>query len=190
MTRPDDQRPDDWSDLAEVWTAPQDGPDMIDLVARLRRRAWLARLNFLFEAWGAVLAGLFGVWMAWRHEEPVMGGAALVFAAFALVATLWARRGAEPGLADTPAEALRAAAAQARSGLRWARAGQAVTAGALLFVIVVAVDAGGVPGGVWVYLAIGVVLALCGAFYERHARRARARAAGHRAALEEMEDAA
>lgn len=119
-----------------------------------------------------------------------MGGAALVFAAFALVATLWARRGGEPGLADTPAEALRAAAAQARSGLRWARAGQAVTAGALLFVIVVAVDAGGVPGGVWVYLAIGIVLALCGAFYERHARRARARAADHRAALEEMEDPA
>lgn len=189
MTRPEVQ-PDDWNDLAEVWTAPQDGPEVTDLVRGMRRRAWLARINFLVEAGGAVVAGLFGAWMALRHQEPVMGGAAVIFAAFALVAALWARRGAEPGLADTPAEALRAAVAQARSGLRWARAGQAVTAGALLFVVVVGLDAGAFPGGVWVYLAIGIVLALCAAFYERHARRARARVADHRAALAEMEDPA
>ena len=190
MTRPEAQ-PDDWNDLAEVWTTPQDGPGVTaDLADRMRRRAWLARLNFHLEAWGAVVAGLFGGWMAFRHAEPVLGGAALLFAAFALVATLWARRGAEPALTATPGETLQAAIAQARSGLRWARAGQAVTLAAGLFASVAALDAGAFPHGVWFYLAIAAFLVACAVFYERHARRAKARAAGHQAALEEMEDPA
>ena len=56
------ERPDDWSDLAEVWTAPNGGVEpTAELVRGIRRRAWLARVNFQLEAWGAVLAGVLGM---------------------------------------------------------------------------------------------------------------------------------
>lgn len=192
MTRPDDRQPpvpgDDWSDLAEVWTAGQDGPDLTaDLVRSMRRRAVLARLNFHFEAWGAVVAGLVGAWAAFRHDAWVLGGAALVFAAFALVVTLWARQGAEPGAAETPRQALAAAVGQARSGLRWARAGQAVGVAALLFVGVVSVEAGALPTPGF-HLPIAAFLIGATLFYERHARRAKARIAGHEAAMRDLDD--
>lgn len=186
MTRPD-PRPDDWSALAEVWTAPQDGPDLTaDLVARLRRRAWLARLNFHLEAWGAVVAGGLGGWFAFTHRAPLMGLVAMVFALFALIVTLWARRGAEPGAAATPREALRAAIRQARSGLRWARAGQAVTAAASLFLATVAFEAGVLPAP-WLFLPALVFLVVSAAFYERHARRAKTRIAGHEATMRDLD---
>jgi hypothetical protein len=183
-----DQRPDDWNDLAEVWTAPNGAAEpTADLVRRMRRRAWLARLNFQMEAVGAVAAGLIGGWVGFRNGELLMGAAACAFAAFAFVMTLWARRGAEPGEADTPAAALKAAIAQARSGLRWARAGQAVTVAALLFIVVVGLD-GGIAGRAWLYVPAGVFLTACSVLYERHARRARERIARHEAALADLEE--
>ena len=145
MTRPDAQpgaKPDDWSDLSQVWTAPEAAsPAFIpaDLERQVRRRALLATVNFHIEAWGAVLAGAVSGWVAFRHDAPLLGSAGLVFAVFALVATVWARRGAVPGEAETPAAALAAAIRQARSGLRWARAGQAICVAALLFLAAVGV---------------------------------------------------
>jgi hypothetical protein len=176
--------PDDWTDLAEVWTAPEDAPELT--AASVRRRAWLARLNFRFEAGGAVVAGLFGGGIALTQREPVLGVAALVFGAFALIATVWARRGVGPELTTTPGETLRAAVAQARSGLRWARAGQAITCAALLFVIAAVLDAG-IATAAWLYGPVLLLLALCAVFYERHARRCRTRIARYEAALLELE---
>ncbi|GAA0634297.1 hypothetical protein [Brevundimonas lenta] len=181
------ERPDDWSDLAEVWTTPNGGVEpTAELVRGIRRRAWLARVNFQLEAWGAVLAGVAGGWIAFRHDEPLLGAAAFVFAVFALAVTLWARRGAEPGEADTPAAALRTAIGQARSGLRWARAGQATTVAALLFVVVVAVDEG-IAGKAWLYVPAGMFLTACSILYERHTWRCRRRIADHEAALAELD---
>lgn len=187
-------RPDDWSDLAEVWTAPQDASQptadtTAGLVDAMRRRAWMARLNFHIEAWGAVVAGLAGGGFALRHHAPLVGGAALAFAAFALVATLWARRGAAPGEADTPRAALQAAIRQARSGVRWARAGQAISLAALVFIAVLGV-ARPTQEALPLYLGGGAFLAVCAAFYERHARRCLARIARHEAALADLDDPA
>lgn len=185
MTRPEVQ-PDDWNDLAEVWTAPQDGPDMTaDLVRSMRRRAGLARLNFLLEIGGCLFGCVIGAVFAVTGWAPIMGVAALTFSLFSLILTLWARRGAEPGLADSPAEALRAAIRQARSGQQWARAGQAITVAAGLFVTATAVEAG--DHAAPLYLPLALLLLGCLVFYERHARRATARMAGHAAALAELE---
>jgi len=186
-----DARPDDWTDLAQVWTTADDttggAPDGAgDLERRIRRRARLATLNFHLEAWGAVLAGGVGGWAALRHDAPWLGVAGAAFAVFALAATLWARRGARPGEAETPAAALTAALRQARSGLRWARAGQAICAAALLFIIAVGLNA---PNAhlPMISLAAFVFLAVMALFYERHARRCKGRIARHAAALEELQ---
>lgn len=183
--------PDDWTDLAEVWTtdaAPNDrAPDALgDLERRVRRRALLATLNFHLEAWGAVVAGALGGWVAVRHDAPVLGLAGVIFAVFALAATLWARRGAAPGEAETPAAALAAAVRQARSGLRWARAGQAICVAALLFTGMVGLAAPNdhMP---MIYLATFGFLGVMAIFYEHHARRCRARINRHAAALRELE---
>ncbi len=188
MTRPD-AKPDDWSDLSQVWTAPEAAsPAFIpaDLERQVRRRALLATVNFHLEVWGAVLAGAVSGWVAFRHDAPLLGSAGLVFAVFALVATVWARRGAVPGEAETPAAALAAAIRQARSGLRWARAGQAICVAALLFLAAVGVT---YPNAAlpMIYLGSFVFLGAMAVFYERHARRCRRRIAIHQAALEELE---
>ncbi len=186
MTRPP-QTGDDWDDLAEVWTAPRPGPAVDpDLARAVRRRARLGRLNFLFEALGAIAAGVIGVWASLRNGEPGVALAVVLFAGFALAMTLWARRGLPPEAADTPAAALRAAAGQARSGLRWARAGQAVGVAALLFVAVVAASHRVAPGDPVIVFALVFVLAAV-ALQERHARRCRARLRRHEAALSELE---
>jgi len=185
MTRPPH---DDWTDLAEAWTTPgpEASPPDPALLRSVRRRARLGRINFHLEAWSAVAAGLVGGFVAWRQAAPLIGLAAVAFAGFALALTLWARRGLPADAASTPADALRAAAAQARSGLRWARAGQAVGLAALLFVAVVALARG--VGAAAPFLAFATVFLLaCFAFYERHARRSRARLRRHEAALAELE---
>lgn len=189
MSRPETDRPDDdWTDLTEVWVRPAADAEP-DLTARfVRRRAWLARLNFAGEALGAVIAGGLGLWIATRPGALVIGLAAAVFAVFGLALTLWARRGAAPGDLATPRAALEAALQQARSGLRWARAGQAVSVAALLFLAVMAWSddrplSAPLYGGFLAFLAVGTLL------YERHARRARARMATHARALEELDRA-
>lgn len=186
MTRPP-QTGDDWDALAEVWTAPQPGPAVDpDLARAVRRRARLGRLNFLFEALGSIAAGLIGVWAALHNGEPGVAVAVVLFAGFALAMTLWARRGLPPEAADTPAAALRAAAGQARSGLRWARAGQAVGVAALLFVAAVAISQGVAVDDPVIVFALVFVLAAV-ALQERHARRCRVRLRRHAAALSELE---
>lgn len=180
MTRPDD----DWNALAAVWTAPDDAPQLT--AGSVRRRALLGRLNFHIELGGSLIAGAAGGWFAVRHGSPVLGVAAAAFAAFALAGTLWARRGAEPSAMDTPRAALEAALLQARSGLRWARAGQAICVAALLFLTVVAA-AHPSGGSLVIYLASGVFLAVTAGFYERHARRSRRRMSRHATALRDLD---
>ncbi|MFC7379846.1 hypothetical protein [Brevundimonas sp. GCM10030266] len=182
-----DPKPEDWTDLAEVWTAPAETPEPAPELARaVRRRATLATLNFHLEAWGAVAAGGVAVWVALRHDAPVLGLAGAAFGVFALAATLWARRGARPGEADTPAAALHAAIRQARSGVHWARAGQAICAGALAFILVLGLSHPSTALPV-IYLISFAFIAAMAAFYERHARRCRARITRHQAALAELE---
>ncbi len=186
MTRPD-SGPDAWTDLADVWTTPEAAPEpTAPLERRVRRRALLATLNFHLEAWGAVLAGGLGGWVAWRHDAPILGLAGVAFALFSLAATLWARRGARTGGIETPGAALAAAIRQARSGLRWARAGQAICAAALLFILVVGLSAPNDALPV-IYTATFAFLSAMAVFYERHARLCKARIAGHQAALAELE---
>lgn len=188
MTRPPSAG-DDWRDLAEMWTAPtpgQSGPDPA-LLRAIRRRARLGRLNFLAEAWGSVLAGLVGAVVGWRQGSPALAIAVFAFAGFGLAMALWARRGLGPEAAETPAGALRVAAAQARSGLRWARAGQAVGLAALLFVGFVGATRAVVATAPALAFA-AVFLVACFALYERHARRSRDRLRRHEAALAELED--
>lgn len=189
MSRPEDHRSqDEWTDLTAVWNSPASEAEP-DLTARfVRRRAWLARLNFIGEALGAVIAGGLGLWVALGHDAPAIGLAALAFGVFGLAVTLWARRGASPGDLATPRAALDAAVAQARSGLRWARAGQAVSVAALGFLgVMVWHERPSFPAPA--YGAALLFLAVAVAFYERHARLARARIAGHLAVLEDLDRA-
>lgn len=188
MTRPD-AKPDDWSDLSQVWTAPEAAPSTgvpADLERSVRRRALLATVNFHLEVWGAVIAGALSGWVAFRHDAPLLGAAGVVFAVFALVATVWARRGAAPGEAETPAAALAAAIRQARSGLRWARAGQAICIAALGFVVVLGVAHPNAALPVISLIAL-VFLGGMAVFYERHARRCRRRIREHEATLKDLE---
>ena len=186
-----DPKQEDWTDLSAVWTTPDPAAALPsaaapDLARAVRRRDRLATLNFHLEAWGAVGAGVVAGWVAFRHEAPVLGVAGVAFGLFALVATLWARRGARPGEADTPAAALHAAIGQARSGVHWARAGQAICAGAMAFILVLGLahPSAALPA---IYLvSFGFILAMA-AFYERHARRCRTRIARHEAALRELD---
>ena len=183
-------RRDDWSDLAEVWTAPGEGPPTgpdLALVRAVRRRARLGRLTFLAESWGSALAGLIGCAVAWRQGSPALALAVLAFAGFGAAMALWARKGLGPEAAETPAEALRVAAAQARAGLRWARGGQAVGVAALLFVGFVGFSRGA-PATSPLLTVAAAFLVVCFALYERHARRSRARLRRHEAALAELED--
>ena len=186
MSRPEDSHtPNDWTDLTEVWTRPAAGAEP-DLTARfVRRRAWLSRLNFLGEAGGALIAGGVGLWAALRHDAVFVGMAALAFAVFGLAATLWARRGAAPGDLATPRAAVEAAVRQATSGLRWARAGQAVSVAALGFLGVMAWQ-DEEPVSVPLYCGALLFLAAAVIFYERHARRARGRVTRHLTALDDL----
>lgn len=194
MTRPEDdatEGPGDWTDLAEVWTAPDAAapslPAPADLGRQVRRRALLATINFHAEIWGAVIAGALGGWVAVRHDAPLLGLAGVAFSLFALAATIWARRAAPSGEVGTPAAALAAAIRQARSGLRWARAGQAICVAALGFIAVVGLTHPNdhLPQ---IYLAAFVFLGGMAVFYERHARLSRARIAGRERALRELEE--
>lgn len=183
MTQP----PNDWSHLSDAWTdGAADAPPLdAAFIRRLRWRDRLARWNFIAEiAGGLVVVAIVGWATAARGLPWPMLAAALGFAAFALAMTVWSRRG-DPGLLlDTPEAALQSAIAQARSGLRWAWAGLAISLAAGLFLAVtLAVSPGGVGGSPGLLTVMLGFLLACVGFYLNHARRCRRRMAAHEQAL-------
>lgn len=190
MTNPND----DWSDLTQTWTAPAaDGEPALNpsLIRDLQTRDRLARLNFAGEIAGGVVVVAVVIWSTAARGLPWSAGlTALGFVAFALVMTLWSRRG-DPGLlTDTPQAALRSAIAQARTGYRWALAGVAISIAAMVFLLVVQTLLPGAPGSdARIMLGFGAFLVICIGFYLRHARRCRQRMAAHQAALAALTDA-
>ena len=180
--------PDDWSDLSRAWTDPVlDEGDQTggDLIPRLRRRARLARLNFMAEvASAALVIGVVGWTTIFRGLPWPHALAAFAFAGFAVAMTVWSRRG-DPGLlTGTPEAVLRSAIGQARLGFRWAVAGVAISVAAMLFLIAVALT--GQPGRAPAPLTLGVgaaLLSICVVFYLRHARACRRRRTEFTAAL-------
>jgi len=188
MSTPDD----DWTDLSEAWARPQLQEPPLDagFVRALRRRDRLARINFYAETGGCVVAGAVVVWAMVREHLPWgVAAAAVAFSLFALVATIWTRRG-DPGLlVDTPQAALRSAMAQARIGLRWAYAGVAICLMAAVFLCVTALASGRLIGPVLIPFAAGwIFLLACVPFYLNHARRCRRRMAAHQAALDALQE--
>ena len=184
--------PDDWTELSQAWAQPKPNEPPLDagFIRALKRRDRLARLNFNAEAGGAVLAAAVVGWAAMRNQLPwTVSAAAGGFCLFALVATVWTRRG-DPGLLlDTPEAALRSALAQARMGLRWAWAGMAISLAAVLFLAAMAAASGDRIERIGPYVAAGAIFILaCVPFYWRHGRRCRQRIAAHHAALDAIEE--
>lgn len=188
MTLPPDAKPDDWSDLSRAWTDASTGDgDRLDgdLIRKLRRRDRLARLNFAGEIGGAaVVAAIIGWTMIFRGLPWPHATAAFAFTGFAVALTVWSRRG-DPGLlTGTPEAVLNSAISQARIGLRWAWAGVAISVAAMVFLVAMAVMTPEASGLMTPMLGVGaVLLAICIAFYLRHARACRRRMADHAAAL-------
>lgn len=177
----------EWADLTAVWVDPQatPAPDTPALVRAVRRRARLARLNFMVEiATGLALIAVVGVLAVLGRLSLSLAAAAAAFALFALGLTLWARRGLEKDGAATPEQALRLALSQARAGLQWGRAGLAVTAAAAVYMAYVLNQSGDGSQDMRVTLVLAAVfLGGCAMFYARHARRSRQRMQAHARAL-------
>lgn len=178
---------DDWSDLSKTWAEPQaDAPplDTAFVHALIRRDRW-ARINYLLETSGAVAAAAVVVWAVVAQDLPlVVAAAAGGFALFALVVTIWSRRG-DPGLLlDTPEAALRSALAQARIGLRWSWAGIAISLAAIVFLVVMALVS---PKVISASAIGGLAILAAVPFYLRHARNCLRRIAAHEAALAALE---
>lgn len=182
---------DDWTDLTRTWTdrpvaSPRLDPDMLRTV---RRRDFMARLNFVGElAGGAATAGVV-LWATLARDLPwTLALAAMGFVGFALAATLWSRRG-DPGLlTGTPEDVVLSAIAQARTGYRWAWAGVATSLAAFVFVTVLA---GLSPTGsvtLNTLLMLGGFLLICIGLYVMHARRCRRRMAAHSATLQALRE--
>ena len=178
---------EDWTDLSDAWTAPaRDDQALADLARQVRRRARLARLNYVFEMAGCMLAAIIGGWVLATRPEThwLLGSGAVLFGLFAAAMTLWARGGPAPEDLETPEQALTAAIRQAEAGRRWGRAGLAVTLGAAVFLgaALVAHPAG---DDLTVLYAAAALFLLGGlAFYLRHQHRCTQRIAQHRRALE------
>lgn len=179
-TRPEDE---DWSELADLWVTPNAEPDLAPKA--LRRRALLARLHFHGEAWGALVAGAYGVYVAVRENLPEIGFASAAFTGFAFLISLWSRRGTMVPLSGTPRDALEAALRQGKSGQRWARGGQACCLAAIAFLWAVHLYDRPLPAQTWWFT--GLILLLAAAAYEYHARRARKRIQRYRAALNDLD---
>lgn len=179
-TPPED---DDWSELANLWVMPNAEPDLA--AEDLRRRALLARLHFHGEAWGALAAGAYGVYVAVRENLPEIGLASAAFTGFAFMISLWSRRGTTAPPSGTPRDALEAALRQGKSGHRWARGGQACCLAALAFLWAVHLYDRPLPAQTW--WLTGLILPLAATAYEYHAQRARKRVQRHRAALNELD---
>jgi len=189
QTPPSSSPDDDWTDLSRAWAEPRADEPPIDaaLVRALKRRDFLARLNFASEIAGGVAVLGVMIWAVWRGLPLAAAAAAAGFALFALIVTLWSRRG-DPGLlTDTPQAVLRSAIGQARTGYRWALAGVAISIAGMGFLIVILWIGLLTPAQRVPILAVGVGgLAICIGFYLNHARRCRRRMAAHQAALEAL----
>lgn len=180
---------DDWSDLSQAWTeaGTEPGIDTRALSHAVRRRDLIARLNFYAEAGGAVIAAGLFAWLAadgrlpWPPASVAMG-----FCAFALVLTLWARRAAPPVIDDTPAGAVRVALQQARAGERWGWSGLAITATAVLSLVVMFALGLGSDRVILAMMIGGVALGAFAVGYGVHIHRCRRRIASHRRRLAEM----
>lgn len=185
---------DDWSDFTTAWTAPTGEPEAAAPASvtalSVRRRALLARLNFYLEIAGAfVAAGLLARLSLLERIPLPTAVAGVLFCAFAVGMTLWARD-RSPDDAETPREALLQALDQARSGRRWAIAGLAITLMGLLFLGVMATTFGDPrPSTGFIYGGMVLFLALSAAFYVRHARRSRNRRDAYQTALAELQEA-
>ncbi|MEH6663484.1 MAG: hypothetical protein V7678_01425 [Brevundimonas sp.] len=182
---------EDWTELSNAWTTPaQDDQGLADVARRVRRRSRLARLNYVFEMSGALLAAGLGAWVltARPPDQWLLGAAAVVFGVFAAAMTVWARGARTPDDLATPQQALAAAIRQAEAGRRWSQAGIAVTIGAAVF-LGVAVAAYPMDEDLTVLYSAGALFLFgCLAFYLRHQNRCARRIAGHRQALEDLED--
>lgn len=182
---------DDWSDLTRTWTDRPVTPPRLDpdLVRTVRRRDRLARLNFVGElAGGAATVGVV-LWATLVRDLPwTFALTAMGFVGFALVATLWSRRG-DPGvLTGTPEAVVLSAIAQARTGYRWAWAGVATSLAAFVFVTTLA---GLSPTGsvtTRTMLMMAAFLLVCIGLYIAHARRCRRRMAAYTATLQALRD--
>lgn len=180
---------DDWTDLSDAWTAPaRDNQALADLARRVRRRAQLARLNYVFEMAGCMLAAIIGGWVLATRPEThwLLGSGAVIFGLFAAAMTFWARGGPAPDDLDTPEQALDAAIRQAEAGRRWAQAGIAVCMGAAVFVGATAAGDAVEGPSVPLYAGAAVFLLAGLAFYLRHQNRCTQRIQAHRAALDDL----
>lgn len=180
---------DDWTDLSDAWTAPaRDNQALTDLARRVRRRAQLARLNYVFEMAGCMLAAIIGGWVLATRPEThwLLGSGAVIFGLFAAAMTFWARGGPAPDDLDTPEQALDAAIRQAQAGRRWAQAGIAVCMGAAVFVGATAAGDAVEGPSVPLYAGAAVFLLAGLAFYLRHQNRCTQRIQAHRAALDDL----
>ena len=181
---------EDWTDLSDAWTAPaRDDQALADLARQVRRRARLARLNYVFEMAGCMLAAIIGGWVLAARPEThwLLGSGAVLFGLFAAAMTLWARGGPAPEDLETPEQALTAAIRQAEAGRRWGRAGLAVTLGAAVF-LGAALAAHPAPDELTPFYIGGAVFLFGGlAFYLRHQDRCTRRIAQHRRALEALQ---
>ena len=181
---------EDWTDLSDAWTAPaRDDQALADLARQVRRRARLARMNYVFEMAGCMLAAIIGGWVLATRPEThwLLGSGAVLFGLFAAAMTLWARGGPAPEDLETPEQALTAAIRQAEAGRRWARAGIAVTLGAAMF-LGAAVATYPVEDDLTPFYIVGALFLFGGlAFYLRHQDRCTRRIAQHRRALEDLQ---
>lgn len=187
-------RDPDWTDLAGAWTANGgQAAAWPQLARRLRWRALLGRINFVFECLLCLAALVLAGWLVLGGGPArlIIGAATAIFAGFALAMAVWARGRGAPVLTGTPADALRLALHQAESGLRWARAGVWMSLAGFAFLGVhLAVDlmTGG-PGPLTLPVIGGGAAAMAAAMllYHRHGQRSRRRIASHRAALDELD---
>ncbi|MFN3536333.1 MAG: hypothetical protein ACK4Y4_02680 [Brevundimonas sp.] len=181
---------DDWTELSDAWTTPgRDDQELAEMARQVRRRSRLGRLNFVFEMAGCLLAGAMGVWVlvARPADQWLLGAAAVLFGLFGAAMTLWARGGQAPDDLETPEQALFAAIRQAEAGLRWARAGIAVTVGAAVFLGAAVATYPVEDDLISLYTAGALFLLGALAFYLRHQHRCAQRIAQHRRALEDLE---
>lgn len=192
MTRPTPDARSEWADLNAVWTDPAGAPatDAVALARSVRRRADLARLNYVVEiVIGVGLMAMVGLLAFLDRVPSLVAAGGIAFAGFALALTVWARRGLGDQSLSTPEQALRLAQRQARTGLKWARAGLAITVAAAAFIVLVLGDGENSAETLFGIVGAGLFLAGCALFYRRHARRCRDRLAAHERALAQLLDA-
>lgn len=188
---------EEWLELSRMWVeVGADGPEEAvnaELVATIRRRALLARLNAVGEILVCVVAIGILVWAVAVHQLtglPVIAAFAFILSAIAM--SIWSRWQKPDFLMETQGQALRTAAAQARSGQRWAWAGLAVCAAGSIYMAVFLLQMTSAKGQT--LMAVGaagtafvlVWICLC----VRHARTSSQRLRAYLEAIEALESEA